>query len=190
MRSPLDLRALRGLGAWGYALYVASFSLLAPFGVPGIAFVLPAALIWPRWVAVVLSVLGATGAAAVGFGFARFLARDWVTSRIPASLADRVAALESRPIRTIVVIRLLFVLLPPSHWVLGVSGVGFGAYVWGSLIGYVPSMVLMTWVGGGVMEWLVDQPSETWHWIGAGVAVLVLLNWVNARRRRRAATQA
>jgi len=176
--------ALRELGAWGYALYVVSFALLAAFGVPGIAFVLPAAMIWPRWIALALSVAGATGAACVGFGFARFLARDWVVARIPARLRRRVAALESRPVRTVVVVRLLFVLLPPSHWVLGVSGVGFGAYVWGSLLGYLPSMAVLTWVGGGVMEWMLEQPPETWRLAAAAVGAVLLLNWVNARRRR------
>jgi uncharacterized membrane protein YdjX (TVP38/TMEM64 family) len=181
--------ALRGLGVGGYALYVVAFALFAPFGVPGIAFVLPAAMIWPHEVAFVLSLTGATASAIVGFGFSRFLARDFVAARIPASIERRLARLEARPIRTIVVIRLFFVLFPPSHWALGVSNVRFPTYVWGSLLGYLVPMALLTWAGGGAMDWLVEQPAEMWRLVAVGIGGIVLLNWWNRRRRQREAAE-
>jgi uncharacterized membrane protein YdjX (TVP38/TMEM64 family) len=176
---------LRSMGGWGYLLYVASFSLLAPFFVPGAAFVLPAAMIWPRWLALVLSLVGAAGAGAVGFAFARFLARDWVEARIPSRLRRWDDALATRPIRTVATIRVLFMFLPPAHWALGISGVRFGPFVVGTVIGLTPLIVVLTWVGSGMMEWLFDQPPEVW-WTGVGcVAIVAIVYRSLARRRQR-----
>ena len=44
-------------GAWAYVLYVATFVVLMPFGIPAFMWVLPAGILWPFWVAYSLSLL-------------------------------------------------------------------------------------------------------------------------------------
>jgi hypothetical protein len=46
-------------------------------------FMLPAAMVWPIPIAFAASFTGAISAATVGFLFARYTARDWVSKRIP-----------------------------------------------------------------------------------------------------------
>lgn len=174
---------LRSWGAWGYLIYVVSFSLLAPFFVPGIAFVVPAAMIWPRWLALLLSIVGAGGAGTVGFAFARFLARDWVTPRIPSRLRRWDDGLAARPIRTVIWIRLLFAFFPPAHWTLGLSGIRYTPYVIGSMIGLTPLIVALTFVGAGLMDWALAQPRESWWWIGGTTLAVAIAYRVLARRR-------
>ena len=180
---------LREAGGWGYLLYLVSFSLLAPFFVPGIAFVVPAAMIWPRWLALGLSILGAGGAGTVGFAFARFLARDWVAARTPARLRAWDAALQARPVRTVVWIRLLTAFFPPAHWALGLSGVGYGSFVLGTMLGLTPLIVALTFLGGGLMDWALAQPPESWWWMAGGaLAVGVAYRALSRRRDAGAAT--
>ena len=57
----------REFGAWGPVLYVALFALLEAFFVPGIVFVAGGGLVWDWPLLFVLSLLGATGAAIVGY---------------------------------------------------------------------------------------------------------------------------
>lgn len=176
---------LRELGAWGYLLYVVSFSLLCPFFVPGIAFVVPAAMIWPRWLALLLSLVGVAGAGSVGFAFARFLARDWVAPRIPAALRRWDAALVARPIRTVAWIRLAFSFFPPAHWALGLSGVRYPPFVVGTVLGLTPLVVALTWIGGSLMEWAFEQPRQSWWWIGGTTLAVAVVYRLLARRRQR-----
>ena len=74
------------LGVRGYLAFVVAYTILQPFGVPGTVFIVAAPLIWPWQTAFALSMAGTMSASVVGFSFARFVARDWVSARIPARL--------------------------------------------------------------------------------------------------------
>ena len=171
---------LRSWGAWGYLLYVVSFALLEPFFVPGLLFVVPASLIWPRPLAFGLSLLGSVGASVVGFGFARYLARDWVSQRLSPRLHRFDERLAQRGFQTVVLVRLMLFLAPPAHWMLGISRVRFWPFVAGSAIGFVPGIAALTWLGGGAVDWLAGQSATTWLIAGG----LGLAAWAASRWRR------
>src|SRR6516162_9715113 len=81
---PVRLKqALLDLGPWGYAAFLAAYTILHPFGVPGTVFVVAASLVWPWPIAFALSMVGTLAASVVGFSFARFVARDWVAKIVP-----------------------------------------------------------------------------------------------------------
>ncbi len=75
------------MGAWGYLAFIVAYTVLQPFGVPGTIFIVAAPLIWPWKTAFALSMIGTMSASVVGFSFARFVAKDWVSARIPARLS-------------------------------------------------------------------------------------------------------
>jgi uncharacterized membrane protein YdjX (TVP38/TMEM64 family) len=77
-------QTLVAMGAWGYFAFILSYTVLQPFGVPGTVFIVAAPLIWPWQIAFALSMVGTMAASVVGFSFARFVARDWISARIPA----------------------------------------------------------------------------------------------------------
>ena len=101
-------------GAWGPLAYVAAFALLEPFGVPGIAFVVPATFAWPLWQAYLLSWAGSIGAGIVGFSFARWIGRDWVKQRLPERLTRYDERLAERGLLTVIIVRLVFFLFQYS----------------------------------------------------------------------------
>ena len=175
---------LLGWGAWGWVVYVVCFALLEPFGVPGILFVVPAGLIWPKPVAFGLSLLGSLLAGTLGFGFARFLARDWVERRLPMRFRRFDDVLARRGLATVIAIRLMFFLAPPAHWVLGLSNVSFRTFLVGSAIGFVPGIATLTFAGGSLFEWLLTQPPGPWA-LAAGVAVAALIARLALRSRAR-----
>jgi uncharacterized membrane protein YdjX (TVP38/TMEM64 family) len=123
-----DLRAdcgaedARALGAWGYIAFILAYTALQPFGVPGTIFVVAAPLIWPWPIAFALSMVG-TCASVVGFSFARFVAKDWVSAHIPERLRKYDASLERNAFQTVVVLRLLFWMPQVLHSFFGVSKV-------------------------------------------------------------------
>ncbi len=93
---------------WGYIVFLVSYTMLQPFGMPGTLFVMAAPLIWPWPVALALSMAGTMAASVVGFSFARFVARDWLERRLPARFHKYDDALAARAFVTVAVLRFIF----------------------------------------------------------------------------------
>jgi uncharacterized membrane protein YdjX (TVP38/TMEM64 family) len=179
--------ALVAMGAWGYVAFIAAYTVLQPFGVPGTVFIVAAPLIWPWQTAFLLSMAGTMAASVVGFAFARFVARDWVSARIPARLRKYDDALERNAFQTVVLLRLILWMPQVLHSFLGVSKVGFWTHFWGSLLGYVPPLLVVSYFGGRMFDGSGRMQPDAWP-ILSGLAVASLLVAVLARaweRRRR-----
>jgi uncharacterized membrane protein YdjX (TVP38/TMEM64 family) len=173
------------LGPWGYAAFIASYAVLQPFGVPGTVFIMAAPLIWPWPVAFGLSMAGTMAASVVGFSFARFVARDWISTRIPARFQKYDDALVRRAFTTVFLLRLVFWMPPLLHAFFGVSKVRFSTHFWGSLAGYAIPLFLVSFFGQKLFDMLKEMPAEVWIGIGVGVAVIGLAVWAFRRRAAR-----
>ncbi|MCH2173005.1 VTT domain-containing protein [Myxococcota bacterium] len=179
---------LEGLGIWAPVLYVLAFSLLEPFFVPGLAFIIPGALVFPFPELFVLSWLGSIGAGIVGFGFARFMGRDFVDKRLPPRFRKYDQRLASHGLQTVILVRLTLFLTPPAHWLLGLSQVRFGTFVLGTVIGFIPGIAISTYLvafmGESLAQWLQDRPPEFFALIALSILVAVIIRRRFARRRK------
>lgn len=132
---------------WGYVGFILAYALLQPFGVPGTVFIIAAPLIWSWQVAFVLSMLGTMLASLVGFSFARFVAKDWVLAHMPVRFHKYNDALEKRALQTVFLLRLIFWMPQALHAFFGVSKVSFWTHFWGSFIGYLPTLLVISYLG-------------------------------------------
>lgn len=181
---PAALRhTLLELGPWGYAWFLVAYAVLQPFGVPGTVFVFAAPLIWPWPVAFALSMSGTMAASVVGFSFARFVARDWVSRRIPARFLAYQEAITRRAFLTVVTLRFIFWMPPLLHAFFGVSKVRFGTHFWGSLVGYAVPLLLVSYFGEAVFDAARELPAGAWVGIGAALLGVGTLTWALRRRR-------
>ncbi|WP_437809276.1 TVP38/TMEM64 family protein [Sorangium sp. So ce1078] len=176
-------QALVELGPWGYVAFVAAYAALQPFGVPGTVFILAAPLIWPWPVAFALSMAGTMAASVVGFSFARFVARDWVATRVPARFRAYDEALEKRALFTVFMLRLVFWMPPMLHAFFGVSRVRFWTHFWGSLVGYILPLLATAYFGQRVFDSLRDAPPAVWVGMGAMTVAIVVVLFRVARRQ-------
>lgn len=180
-------RTLVELGAWGYVAFVVAFALLQPFGIPGTVFVIAAALVWPWPIAFALSMAGTMCASVVGFAFARFVAREWVSKRIPARFRKYDDALATRAFTTVFVLRLIFWMPPLLHASFGISKVRFWTHFWGSLVGYVLPLFLLSYFGQKLFDVVRQAPPATWAALGGVAVVLGSAIWLVRRRAARRA---
>jgi len=176
--------SLRELGALGGLAFVVAYALLQPFGVPGTVFVIAAPLIWSWPVAFALSMTGTMAASVVGFSFARFVARDWLASKIPARFQRYDEALAKRAFATVFTLRLVFWMPQVLHTFLGVSKVGFWTHFWASLAGYAIPLFLISFFGQRVFDALKRAPAGAWLALGGGMAAIALVVWALGRRAR------
>ena len=164
-------------GALGPVVFVLLMWTLQPAGVPGLVFMVPAAVVWPLPTAIALSWIGNMGASTIAFAMARWLARDWAQARLPARLRTWDGRLAHGGVVQVTLLRVVTGQLTPADWLLGVSSVPLSAFFVGTALGIVPGIVLATTLGGGI----VDLLSERWARVALGVDVLVV---VVVRRRR------
>lgn len=178
-------RTLVELGPWGYVAFVVAYTLLQPFGVPGTVFIMVAPLIWSWQEAFALSMVGTMSASVVGFSFARFVARDWLSRFIPLRFKKYEEALAQRGFATVLLLRFVFWMPPLLHAFFGVSRVPFWAHFWGSLLGYLVPLFLVSYFGQRIFDALTRLPPAAWLALGAAVGLAALATW--AVRRVRAA---
>jgi uncharacterized membrane protein YdjX (TVP38/TMEM64 family) len=150
--------AFRDLGVWGPVLYVVLFACLEAFFVPGIIFVIPGGLVWDWPTLFVMSLLGASGAAVVGFGFSRTIGREFVEKRLSKRASAYDEALSRNGVRTVISLRLIFFIAPWVNWLLGLSKVRFRDFLLGTVIGFTPVMIAFTWAGSRGLELLFERP--------------------------------
>ena len=177
------------MGAWGYVAFVLAYTLLQPFGVPGTVFIVAAPLIWPWSTAFVLSMIGTMSASVVGFSFARFVARDWIAARIPARFRKYDDALETNALRTVIILRLIFWMPQLLHSFFGVSKVRFWTHFWGSFLGYIPPLFIVSYLGSSIFDAGGHMQPNAWPILGALLAasllLLVVLRCLDKRQRMR-----
>ena len=164
-------------GVWAYVLYVATFVVLMPFGIPAFMWVLPAGILWPFWVAYSLSLLAVAGGSSVGFLFGRYIAHDWVAARMPARIRRLDEKFSAGGLRSVILFRLVLQLGAPTHWLLGLSRIGYSTFVLGTVIGAMPVVALVVWFGHDALPWI-----ET-HGTTALLIVIVILAVVLLARR-------
>jgi uncharacterized membrane protein YdjX (TVP38/TMEM64 family) len=169
------VQSLLAMGAWGYVAFIAAYTVLQPFGVPGTVFIVAAPLIWPWPTAFALSMVGTMLASVVGFVFARFIAREWVSARIPARLRKYDQALERHAFRTVFLLRLIFWMPQWLHSFLGVSKVRFWTHFWGSLLGYLPPLLLVSYLGAEIFDASGNMQPRAWPMLGGLLAASLLL---------------
>lgn len=146
---------VRSAGAWGAVAFVLAFAVFQPLGVSGHAFGLAAAAIWGGWPAFALALLGAVGSACVSFGFARYVAYDWVQARIPERLRKYEAWVVDRGLGGMILFRLLTFTTIPAQLLVGTLRVRFGTMVVGTAIGFAPTVAVDVFLGGQLWAWLV-----------------------------------
>ncbi|NLE47292.1 MAG: TVP38/TMEM64 family protein [Sandaracinaceae bacterium] len=176
--------AVREAGALGAIAYLVVFVILASAGVPAVVFMIPAKWLFPPWpLAVALAALGGMISAIFSFVLARYLFRDFFEKRIPDRFRRSPEELEQRALRSVIVSRLIFFIIPPINWAYGVSSISLRTYTLGTFIGGFPGFFFYTLAGGAFFEWLGRMPV----WVWAIAAALALGIFIFVKRRQKAA---
>lgn len=174
---------VRGLGWPGPVALVALMTLLVPVGVPGVPFVLAAAVVWSPPVAIATCLVGGTTSSAIGLLGARRLGRDVLAARMPAWLRGVDDLLTRGGLVAVVVLRVVLYLAAPADWAIGLSRVPMRTALVGTVLGLVPVTVAYVLVGPEFFGWLASGAGSSALVVAAGLA------WGTRRvlRRRRPA---
>ncbi len=133
-------------------VYTIVFTLLVPVGVPGLVFVLPAAVVFPAPVAIAVCLVAGYLSSAAGVWFARTVGRKTVEAKMPSSFRKWDERIAKRGLAAVLALRILTYLAAPADWLLGLSSISTRTIVVGTGVGLVPPTVLYVVAGGGVLD--------------------------------------
>ena len=129
------------MGVWGPFIFIALFSLGELIHIPGLVFVGAGVAAYGRVWGGALSLLAAVVSVTVSFVVVRTVGGRALTEIDKPLLKRLMAGLEAHPIRTVIILRLMFWMGPPLNYALALTNLRLRDYVIGSTIGLVPILV-------------------------------------------------
>ena len=128
-------------GTWGVLLFFCLFSIGQLLHVPGITFVVAAALAFGSGLGLVYAMLGSAIAMTVVFFVVRIIGGTPLSSPRSKWVRRAVTRLETKPFKSIFLMRLVFSTGPWLNYVLAMSTVSYLHYISASILGIVPQLV-------------------------------------------------
>ncbi len=160
LRASLSEAGLRRLmadaGAPGIAAYFVAFALGQLAQLPGLMFVFAASIAYGPWLGFLLGYTGALIAVSISFGVVRGVGGRQLSGLRWAWVRRALAQLETRPVRTIALLRLVFILSPPLNYALAMSPTPFRHYVLGSALGLIAPIGLLVVASDRVLRLFAD----------------------------------
>ena len=144
---------LDGLGFWAPFMFVLIYALSLLFFVPASIFTSIGALLFGQWFGLALNLLGAYLGGAVSFYIARYLMRDMAAKMLQKghfkALDDKAA---EHGFSVIMYLRLMFVPFTYLNFAVGLSKIKFRDFFWGTVIGVIPGLVVITFLVSALKE--------------------------------------
>jgi uncharacterized membrane protein YdjX (TVP38/TMEM64 family)/Fe-S oxidoreductase len=167
---------ISGYGYWAPLIYIVLYSLAPALFMPGLPLtILGGMLFGPVW-GVVYTITGATSGACVAFLIARYLGREWVSSKMTGPRWQKLDADVARHGWKIVALTRLIPLFPFNllNYAFGVTRVRFFDYALTSFICMLPATIAYVSLSSSVGQLLKGELSVEFA-IGLGLIVLLSL---------------
>ena len=142
--------SMRVAGLGGFFVFVATFCVGQLLYIPGFVFVMVSGLAYgPVWGSVA-SLIAANISVAVSFWIVRTIGGQPLKNMSidRPFLQKPLVHLEDRPIRSMIIIRLVLWAIPPVNYTLAMSGVTFRDYMIAAAIGMTPPFVTLSVLAG------------------------------------------
>lgn len=127
--------AIRGAGALGFIIFVAAFIFGTLMNLPGFLFIILAYLVYGYGLGFAAAYTGAVLAVIVHFLFVRTLGGEALTEIKQPLVKKIMANFDTKPLRTVIILRVLFFISPPINYVLALSNVKLHHFIIGTMIG-------------------------------------------------------
>ena len=149
--SPERLRSYLALsGPYAPLIFISAFIGGFFLRIPGFIFIILAAVVFGKLSAIIYSFIAITVGASLTFFVARFFLRDTVSKMEIRGVRGLNEKITRRGFLTVFLLRLVFFLMPPVNWVLGVTGVKYRDYLLGTILGVSPGVILFSFVFGDI----------------------------------------
>jgi len=166
---------VRGMGAWGPAMFMLLYAIGPAFLVPGLPFDLAAGILFgPLW-GTVYALVGATLGAAIAFLAARTVGRDWTEEKLSGPLKRMKEGVEKGGWEFVAFMRLVPVVpFNLLNYALGLTRIRLVPYALASFVFMAPSTAVYVyagWAGGEALAGKGTVAETMWPVLVALVAL-------------------
>jgi len=151
----VDIEAIRtliaGAGLWGWIVYVAVFAGGEFVHIPGLVFVAAGIVVYGKAVGLGLAYIAAVISVCFSFVVVRYIGGVPLQQAQNPMIRKALGHLESHPVRTIAILRLVFMMAPVLNYALALTPVRMRDYFWGSAIGLTLPIALAALL----FDWLI-----------------------------------
>jgi len=134
---------LAGKGLWGVVAFTVLFSAGQLLRVPGTVFVAAAVAIYGRSFGILVALLGALVSATVSFAVVRAFAGQALADVQRPLVRRLLSKIDSRPVMTVALLRLIFQTAPPLNYALPMTAVRWRDHLAGSVLGLPVPLAVM-----------------------------------------------
>ena len=146
---------LAGSGVWGVVAFIVLFSAGQLLRVPGPVFIVAAVAVYGRNLGMPIAVLGALVSVNVSFAVVRAFAGQALTDVQRPIVRRLLSKIDSRPVMTVALLRLIFQTAPPLNYALPMTAVKWRHHLAGSMLGLpVPVTVMAVF-----FDWLLQRAA-------------------------------
>jgi uncharacterized membrane protein YdjX (TVP38/TMEM64 family) len=151
--SPENLKKYLAIsGSYAPLLFISAFMAGFFLRIPGFIFIILGAVVFGKLTAVLYSFIAITAGTSLTFFIARFFLRDTVSQLEIRGVKGLNKKIAQQGFLTVLLLRLLFFLIPPLNWMLGVTSVKYRDYLLGTLLGVSPGVIFFSFVFGDVSK--------------------------------------
>ena len=134
---------LAGKGLWGVVAFTVLFSTGQLLRVPGPVFVVAAVAIYGRNFGMFIALLGALVSVNVTFAVVRTFAGEALTDIQHPFVRRLLSTIDSQPVMTVALLRLIFQTAPPLNYALPMTAVRWRDHLVGAVLGLPVPMAVM-----------------------------------------------
>ncbi len=166
-----------GFGIWGPIIYLAIWTLAPPLLLPGLPITLAGGVLFGPFWGVVYVIFGSTAGATLALLVARYLARDWVASKLRGT---RLATLDEKVARDgweIVAFTRLVPIFPffLVNYAFGLTRIPLSHYILATFFGMVPVTAAYVYFSANVLDLFQGKFSKD---LLIGVLLLALVSLI------------
>lgn len=182
--SPENLKGYLALaGPYAPILFITAFIAGFFLRIPGFIFIILGVIVFKRLPAIVYSFIAITLGTSLTFLIARFFLHDTVARieiRGVKNLNEKAA---QRGFLTVLCLRLIFFLIPPLNWVLGVTKVKYRDYLFGTMLGVAPGVLIIALVFGDIKNLNLSTGIRDYRlFLPSLIGIILLVLFVCSKR--------
>lgn len=169
-------QVISDMGPWAPLIFILIYALATVLFLPGSILTLTGGFVFGPLLGLVYNLTGAVIGATLAFLIARYIASDWVESKVGGKLKNLKEGVEGQGWKFVAIVRLI-PMLPFNllNYALGLTKVSIVGYVMASIIFMAPGCAAYTYLGFLGESAVTGEPKELITKVFVALSLLVLV---------------